>query len=100
MRLPWHAWHPDHAEYHGNLSTLKVGLALADAITTVSPTYAEELMRPGIRDGSAGADRLARQGAVGDPERVDDTVWSPEKDDAIIPTRRLRWPRRPRTAPR
>ncbi|MCB1330736.1 MAG: glycogen/starch synthase, partial [Maritimibacter sp.] len=46
LRLPWHAWHPDHAEYHGNISTLKVGLALADAITTVSPTYAEELMRP------------------------------------------------------
>lgn len=30
-------------EYHGGISYLKAGLALADAVTTVSPTYAREI---------------------------------------------------------
>ena len=85
LRLPWHAWHPDHAEYHGNISTLKVGLALADAITTVSPTYAEELMRPEFGMGLQGL-IASRAGALsGILNGVDDTVWSPEKDPAIVP---------------
>jgi starch synthase len=33
-------------EYYGGLSSLKAGLVTADRITTVSPTYAAELMRP------------------------------------------------------
>lgn len=85
LRLPWHAWHPDHAEYHGNLSTLKVGLALADAITTVSPTYAEELMRPEFGMGLQGLIASRAKALSGILNGVDDAVWSPEKDDTIIP---------------
>jgi len=84
LRLPWHAWHPDQAEYHGNISTLKVGLALCDAITTVSPTYAEELMRPEFGMGLQGL-IASRAGALhGILNGVDDSVWSPEQDKAII----------------
>ncbi|MEL7115459.1 MAG: glycogen/starch synthase, partial [Pseudomonadota bacterium] len=36
----------DGFEYFGNVSTLKAGLVYADKITTVSPTYANELMTP------------------------------------------------------
>ncbi len=85
LRLPWHAWHSDHAEYHGNISTLKVGLALCDAITTVSPTYAEELMRPEFGMGLQGL-IASRAGALhGILNGVDDTVWSPDKDAHITP---------------
>ena len=33
-------------EYYGGIGFLKSGLLLSDAITTVSPTYAEEICTP------------------------------------------------------
>ncbi|MCZ2155707.1 MAG: glycogen/starch synthase, partial [Bryobacterales bacterium] len=33
-------------EFHGNISYLKAGIAFADAVTTVSPTYAREIQTP------------------------------------------------------
>lgn len=85
LRLPWHAWHPDQAEYYGNLSTLKVGLATADAITTVSPTYAEELMRPEFGMGLEGVIARRAHDLHGILNGVDAAVWSPEADTAITP---------------
>ena len=83
LKLPWHAWHPDHAEYHGNISTLKVGLARADAITTVSPTYADELMRPEFGMGLQGLIAARAHDLHGILNGVDETVWSPEIDPHI-----------------
>ncbi len=83
LRLPWHAWSPDHAEYHGNLSTLKVGLALADAITTVSPTYAEELMRPEFGMGLEGLMSARANDLHGILNGVDAGTWAPGSDPAI-----------------
>jgi len=85
LRLPWHAWHPDQAEYHGNISTLKVGLALADAITTVSPTYAEELMRPEFGMGLQGLIAARANVLHGILNGVDESVWSPATDEHILP---------------
>lgn len=36
----------DGIEYHGNVSFMKGGLVFADQVTTVSPTYAEEIKMP------------------------------------------------------
>ena len=41
--LPPHAWSIEGVEYYGTIGYLKAGLALADRITTVSPTYAREI---------------------------------------------------------
>ena len=35
---------PQHLEFYGNINFLKGGLIFADKITTVSPTYAQEIM--------------------------------------------------------
>lgn len=83
LRLPWHAWHPDHAEYYGNISTLKAGLTTADAVTTVSPTYAEELMRPEFGMGMEGTIAHRAKDLHGILNGVDEAVWSPEIDPAI-----------------
>ena len=85
LRLPWHAWHPEQAEYYGNISTLKAGIATADAITTVSPTYAEELMRPEFGMGLEGMIASRAHDLHGILNGVDESVWSPEADPAISP---------------
>jgi len=78
--LPPHAYAIDGVEYYGTIGYLKSGLALADRITTVSPTYAEEIRTP---EGGMGLDGLLRQRAgvlTGILNGVDDTVWNPATD--------------------
>lgn len=80
LRLPREAFHPGHLEYYGGLSSLKAGLVTADRITTVSPTYAAELMRPEYGMGLQGV--IAARAAVvsGILNGVDTAVWSPEAE--------------------
>lgn len=44
----------DGMEFHGRMSFLKAGLAFSDWITTVSPTYAEEIQTPHFGAGLEG----------------------------------------------
>ena len=46
LGLPAEAWNVEGVEYYGGVGFLKAGLHYADAITTVSPTYAEEICGP------------------------------------------------------
>jgi starch synthase len=62
LRLPSHAFHPEALEYYGGISSLKAGLVTADWITTVSPSYAAELMRPEFGMGLQGV--IAARGPV------------------------------------
>jgi len=77
LRLPAQEFHPGALEYYGNLSSLKAGLVTADRITTVSPSYAAELMRPEFGMGMQGV-IAARAGVVsGILNGVDTGVWTP-----------------------
>lgn len=46
LGLPPQAFAIEGLEYYGSVGYLKGGLALADSITTVSPTYAQEICTP------------------------------------------------------
>jgi starch synthase len=84
--LPAHAWSLDGVEYHGAIGYLKAGLALADRITTVSPTYAAEIRTP---EEGMGMDGLLRQRAAvlsGIRNGIDDDVWNPATDP-LLPSR-------------
>ncbi|OYZ86278.1 MAG: starch synthase, partial [Halothiobacillus sp. 24-54-40] len=43
LGLPWTLWREDALEYWGNMSFMKSGIVFSDTVTTVSPTYAEEI---------------------------------------------------------
>jgi starch synthase len=78
--LPPHAYGIDGVEYYGTIGYLKAGLALADRITTVSPTYAAEIRTPA---GGMGLDGLLRHRAdvlTGILNGIDDALWNPETD--------------------
>ena len=54
LGLPGHWWSLHALEFHGQLSFIKGGLVFADWITTVSPTYAEEIRTPAFGCGLEG----------------------------------------------
>jgi len=87
LGLPASAWSVDGVEYHGGISLLKAGLVTASAITTVSPTYAQEIRTPEFGMGLQGV-IAARGGDVsGILNGIDTQVWNPGSDPAI--TRRF-----------
>ena len=83
LDLPAEAWAVDGVEYYGGIGFLKGGLVSADAITTVSPTYAQEIRSPvhgmgldGLINGRA--DRLH-----GILNGVETAIWDPATDALI-----------------
>lgn len=85
LRLPEEEFTPEGLEYWGNLSSLKAGLVTADAITTVSPTYANELMRGEFGLGLEGVIQARANDLHGILNGVDPEVWSPDTDPEIQP---------------
>ena len=77
LRLPGHAYHPEALEYYGGISTLKAALVTADWITTVSPTYAAELMRPEFGMGLQGVIAARAPVVSGILNGVDTALWNP-----------------------
>lgn len=76
---------PEGFEYWGQISALKAGLVFADRITTVSPTYADELLTPEFGMGLQGV-LMARQDVLsGILNGIDTGIWSPEADPEITP---------------
>ncbi len=75
----------DGVEYFGKISALKAGLVYADNLTTVSPTYAEELMTPDFGMGLDGVMRARRADLSGILNGIDETIWSPVTDPEIRP---------------
>ncbi len=63
LGLPPEGFGMEGYEFYGGINFLKGGLMAADAINTVSPTYAREILVPGMGEGLDGVLR-ARQGAA------------------------------------
>lgn len=89
LRLPSYQFHPGALEYYGGLSSLKAGLITADAITTVSPTYASELMRAEFGMGLQGVIAARSAKVHGILNGVDTAVWSPEAETIPYSARKM-----------
>lgn len=81
------------AEYYGHLGFLKAGLAYCDEITTVSPTYARELLTPEFGMGLEGLLQARQQDLSGILNGIDLVAWDPQTDPAL-PTHYSRHNRR------
>ena len=77
---------PDGMEFFGRISYIKGGIEFADALSTVSPTYAREIQTPEFGFGLDGA-LLARADVLtGILNGADYREWNPETDP-FIPAR-------------
>ncbi len=83
LGLPDHAWAMDGVEYHGYLSFLKAGLQHADAITTVSPTYAREIQTEAEGMGLDGLLRHRAPQLHGILNGIDTETWNPAADPLL-----------------
>lgn len=70
-------FHPEGAEFYGKINFLKAGLAFADRITTVSPTYAKEIQQPEAGSGLDGLLANRRRDLAGILNGVDNAIWNP-----------------------
>ncbi len=70
-------------EYYGNICLLKGGIVFADAITTVSPSYAEEILTPDTGMGLDGVLRDHADRLTGILNGIDVEAWNPATDMRI-----------------
>lgn len=71
---------PQTLEFYGGLNLLKGGIHSADAITTVSATYANEILTPAGGERLDGVLRARNLPIVGIPNGVDYAIWNPAID--------------------
>ena len=87
LGLPAAAFAIDGVEYYGGVGYLKAGLQYADAITTVSPTYAREICTPEDGMGLDGLLRVRQQRAAAASSTASTrTVWNPATDSHVAST--------------
>lgn len=78
--LPEEAWSMHGAEFYGDLNMLKGSIAYSDAVTTVSPSYAEEILGPEFGCGLEGFLNDQSHKLHGILNGADYTIWDPCND--------------------
>ncbi len=84
--LPDYLFTPNYLESYGEGNLLKGGVVCADAVATVSPTYAYEMKTVEGGEGLDGLFRMKGNSFVGIVNGIDYTEFSPEKDPYGIPS--------------
>jgi starch synthase len=80
LGLGWDLFTVGGLEFWDRVSMLKAGVNFSDAVTTVSPTYAEEIQRPDYGEGFDGVMRARRDVLTGILNGVDTEAWDPARD--------------------
>ena len=80
LLLPWEIFTFDKLEHYNTFNFLKGGVVYADALTTVSRKYAEEIQSPEFGNGLEGALRQRSADLHGILNGVDYSEWDPASD--------------------
>jgi starch synthase len=83
LEIPGNYLHSDGIEFYGQLSFLKAGIRYADRITTVSPTYAGEIITPDFGCGLDGVLRQRADALSGILNGIDIGLWNPRSDNHL-----------------
>jgi len=83
LHLPYELWQLNGLEFYSQLSFIKGGLAYADKVTTVSPRYAEEILRPEFGYGLDGLLASRSEDLSGILNGIDEKHWNPGADEYL-----------------
>jgi starch synthase len=83
LGLPWSIFTRQNLEFYDAVSLLKGGLAAADVVTTVSPSYAREILTPAHGAALDGFLRWEIRRLVGIVNGIDIAAWDPATDPAL-----------------
>jgi starch synthase len=83
LGLPWKLFQPEGVEFYGKVNMLKAGIEFADALTTVSRKYAEEIQTSEYGFGLDGLLVRRRKDLRGIVNGVDYARWDPSTDPLI-----------------
>jgi starch synthase len=83
LELPPQSFGVDGIEFYGRASFLKGGIVCAEAVNTVSPTYAREIKTRDLGFGLDGALRGLGDRLHGVLNGIDTAIWDPETDPYI-----------------
>jgi starch synthase len=83
LGLPADVMHVDALEFWGHVSYLKGGVNFSEKITTVSPTYAQEILNRESGFGFEGVLARRQSDLVGILNGIDTERWSPEADGFV-----------------
>jgi starch synthase len=75
---------PGEIEHEGKVNFMKAGISFADAITTVSEKYANELQTPEFSFGMDTTLNYRKDDFYGILNGIDDSIWNPEVDEFIV----------------
>jgi starch synthase len=82
--LSWQLFNYRQMEFYGKLCLLKAGIVFADAITTVSPSYAHEIQTPYLGCGLQGVLAERNDRLTGIVNGVDYRQWNPATDPNLV----------------
>lgn len=85
LRLPG-ALGDSFMNYFGGANALQAALGFADRVTTVSPSYTEEIKQPDYGNGLDGTLRHIEHKLSGILNGIDTEAWNPETDDVLPET--------------
>lgn len=83
LGLPWSVFTSQQLEFWDQVCLLKGGLAAADVVTTVSPSYAHEILTPERGEALDGFLRWDIKRLVGIVNGIDTQSWDPRVDPAL-----------------
>ncbi|MHC4399843.1 MAG: glycogen synthase GlgA [Planctomycetota bacterium] len=81
--LDWKYFNWRQMEAYGELNLLKTGLSFADAVSTVSPRYAQEIQTPELGECLEGALKQRSDVLSGILNGVDYDLWNPATDPVL-----------------
>ena len=83
LGISWDVFNPEGLEFYGRVNFLKAGIVWSNKITTVSPNYAQEVLRPEFGAGLDGVLRAKGGNFTGILNGADYSIWDPRNDPYI-----------------